>query len=49
MINKQLKSTKEYDMKNSVITIESIYSEEKKVKDLLKEHLQARPVKSVKS
>lgn len=46
MLNKKPKSSKKYNLKNSVITVERIYSEEKKVKDLLKEYLQNKDIKS---
>nr|WP_315020007.1 hypothetical protein [uncultured Aminipila sp.] len=46
IIDKQRKNTKEYDMKDSIIIIESYYMEEKKVKDVLKEHLQSKPLKA---
>ena len=41
----QTKTTKKYDMKDSIITIERYYIQEKKVKDVLKEYLQSKPLK----
>lgn len=42
IINKKLKNTKEYHMKNSMIIVERIYFDEKNVKELVKEYLQKK-------
>ncbi|WP_312648535.1 hypothetical protein [Aminipila sp.] len=44
--DEQTKNIKEYDIKNNIITIERYYIEEKKVKDVLKEYLQSKPLKA---
>lgn len=46
IINKKLKNTKEYHMKNSMIIVERIYFDEKSVKELVKEYLQKKYMKN---
>ncbi len=49
MDSRNEKVTKEYIIENNVITVESTYSDERNINDLLKEHLQTKIIKAVAS
>jgi len=42
----QRKITKKYNRKNAVIIVETVYSDDKKMKDLLLEQLKSRLIKA---
>ncbi len=42
----QRKITKKYNRKNAVIIVETVYSDDKKMKDLLLEQLKSRRIKA---